>query len=288
MLSTQTLLGCLAVAYMAIRAYKRSSLDTGGIAAAIVIGIIHAIHPFRIIVLLLAFFLAGTRLTHWGGDIKADLLHQQSSGKGRTATQVLCNSAPATICALIHLMSSSPVFKHDLLVYAIVAQYACSAADTFSSEIGILNDDWPVLITTFRKVPPGTNGAISVLGIIAALMGGSFIGVVAAIVIPCDGILVRFALMLVGTFAGLLGSLLDSVLGATLQRTVYDTQMKKVIELHGGQAVATTKEHEDRNNFIVIGKDVLDNNMVNLVSAVMTMIITVATIMVISTILSLR
>lgn len=307
-LHIQTTLGLLCVLLMVYRAHSQRSLTPDGIVAAAVVGTIHALHPFRIIVLLVTFFLCGTKLTHWGSDIKAELLtdnqaaittedqptvkdrsdQKGSSGeakKGRTAVQVLCNSLPATSLALLHLSfftDHEPLrFSHhlqDLLIFGVVALYACSAADTFSSEIGILNEDWPILITTFRKVPPGTNGGVSILGLIAALMGGTIIGLTSALVIPTADRTTKFVLLFVGTGSGLFGSLADSVLGATMQKTVYNAQMKKVIEVHGGAAVKRNDAHTDKDKYIVLGYDVLDNNQVNLVSALITVVVTMTAV----------
>lgn len=316
-LSVQTVIGLIAVLYMIYRAHSRKSLTPDGIIAAAIVGTIHAIHPFRLLVLLLVFFLCGTKLTHWGSDIKSELLtddhdHKEESTiiqdsstvqvctaskktgpvhdkKGRTAVQVLCNSLPATVLALTHLLlyctTEAPPhalsFSHDpsdLLIFGVIAQYACSAADTFSSEIGILNDGWPILITTFRKVPPGTNGGVSLLGLIAALMGGSMIGLSSCLAIPTSGWRTKVCVVVVGTTAGSFGSLIDSVLGATLQRTIYDTQMKKVIEVHGGSAVKKSAKHAQGDTYIVLGYDVLDNNQVNLVSALITVVVTMAVV----------
>lgn len=295
MLDVQTSLGLLAVLYMIYRSYARSSLTFDGILAASFVGIIHAVHPFRLLPILLVFFLCGTKLTSWGADIKQQLLsdHEgaktsESDGrvkakKGRTAIQVCCNSLPATLLALFHLLiygvewhSSLSISSsvQDLLIIGVVAQYACSAADTFSSEIGILDDNWPLLITTMRKVPPGTNGGVSLLGLVAGLMGSCIIGLTASLVIPTHSWWAKFGLLGLSVMAGLCGTLLDSILGATCQKTVYDTSMKKVIERHGGASVSHNADHDDKTKFIVIGHDLLDNNQVNLVSALLTIVIT--------------
>ena len=48
--------------------------------------------------------------------------------------------------------------------------------DTLASELGILSKSPPLLITTFKRVPPGTNGAMSVLGTVVSILGGGLIG----------------------------------------------------------------------------------------------------------------
>ena len=53
---------------------------------------------------------------------------------------------------------------------------ACCLGDTFASEIGILSKSTPRLATTWKKVPPGTNGGMTLLGTLASVLGGALIG----------------------------------------------------------------------------------------------------------------
>lgn len=63
-----------ALGLMIFRAYSKNSLTTGGLIAATITGIAHAVHPWNLpFVLLCVFFLAGTRVTHIKEDIKAKL-----------------------------------------------------------------------------------------------------------------------------------------------------------------------------------------------------------------------
>jgi uncharacterized membrane protein len=136
--------------------------------------------------------------------------------------------------------------------------YAAVAADTFSSELGILATSKPRLITApWRQVPPGTNGGVTPTGIHAGLLGSFIISITAAVLLPfcptsifgLTGTLgggvttvgwtirsrVNFTLAM--TFVGLCGSLLDSLLGALLQASVIDVRTGKVIEGEGGGKV---------------------------------------------------
>ena len=93
-----------------------------------------------------------------------------------------------------------------------------SNGDTWASEIGILSKDLPILITTFKKVPRGTNGGISTLGLLASMCGGLFIGIIAGLpsilFLDCS---IRyhnaFLILCIGGISGLIGSLIDSLLG---------------------------------------------------------------------------
>jgi uncharacterized membrane protein len=141
----------------------------------------------------------------------------------------------------------------DLLVIGIIANYAAVAADTFSSELGILAKAEPRLITspTLRKVPRGTNGGVTLLGLGAGLLGSMIVVTAAISFLPfCnDGTVGRLGggtpwtieqrrlLMVALTLWGALGSLLDSLLGALFQRSVKDVRTGKIVEGEGGVRV---------------------------------------------------
>jgi len=59
---------------------------------------------------------------------------------------------------------------------AYYAGFACCNADTWASEVGVLSQEDPILITTMKTVPKGTNGGISKLGCIMSFLGGALIG----------------------------------------------------------------------------------------------------------------
>jgi uncharacterized protein (TIGR00297 family) len=100
---------------------------------------------------------------------------------------------------------------HDLVWFAVsIGGIAASIADSWASEIGRLSPKNPVSLRTRRRVPEGTSGAVSALGFAATGLGGLAVGVVGALI-------GNPAIIVVGTAAGVVGSLLDSLLGATVQ-----------------------------------------------------------------------
>lgn len=107
---------------------------------------------------------------------------------------------------------------------AVLAAFACSNGDTWASELGIFSKADPVLITTLEKVPRGTNGGVSLWGLFVSFAGGVFVGVfyyLATIILVDDESLlnspVQFPIIILGGIAGLVGSIIDSFLGATCQ-----------------------------------------------------------------------
>ena len=206
--------------------------------------------------------------------------------------QVLANSVVATILIVLHYRklslsnesngNSCYPYGSDLLVVGIVSNYTAVAADTFSSELGILSKSWPRLITspTFRKVPPGTNGGISLAGTIAGFGGAAVIAATSAILMPfCMGDdankwqgkdVVYFVLVV--TLWGGFGSLVDSFLGAVFQTSVVDVKSGKIVEGQGGKAVPARAPGDEQiagegSRKVVSGLGVLDNNAVNLMMA---------------------
>jgi uncharacterized membrane protein len=116
------------------------------------------------------------------------------------------------------------------------ASLAGANADTWGTELGILNPGQPRLITTYKPVPKGTSGGVSLVGTIAGLGGSALIG---GIAILCqligwapESMLPLWVQFLIITGAGFLGSVVDSLLGATLQGIYYCPVCSKETERH--------------------------------------------------------
>lgn len=63
------------------------------------------------------------------------------------------------------------------LTTAYVAHHSTNLADTLASELGVLSNSEPLLLTSLKKVPRGTNGGVSLLGMGFSAVGGGVIGV---------------------------------------------------------------------------------------------------------------
>ncbi len=152
--------------------------------------------------LLLVFTLtfAATR----AGKLRKQRLRTAESSRGRSASQVMANLGVAALIVTI----SPPAWP--LLALAALAE---AAADTSSSEIGMAFPGKTVLLTTGKQVPPGMDGGISLAGTAAALLAAAVISASAVMMNLIPG---HYATVLI--YAGFLGSLVDSLIGALLER----------------------------------------------------------------------
>ncbi len=158
---------------------------------------------------LLALFLVTFAATRFGRGKKQRLGVAEDS-HGRKAAQVAANLGVAGLGAAAALSHPLPGTCYAVVVAASLAE---ATADTLASELGEVLGGDPLMLTTLRSVPPGTDGAISLAGTLAGTGGAILLVFVAAFTL---GLGTRDALCAgLGAFAGLF---VDSLLGATAER----------------------------------------------------------------------
>lgn len=157
------------------------------------------------------------------GRRKKELLGIAEGRRGRRAAQVAANlgfaalvaSAPVQIWLLNArwLPLSLVGGQMPLLSWALaLAALAEAAADTVSSEIGQVFGGRPRLITTWRAVDPGHDGAVTLVGTLAGLLAAAAIAAAGAWALRANPHLFW------ASFAGgAFGLFFDSLLGATLE-----------------------------------------------------------------------
>jgi uncharacterized protein (TIGR00297 family) len=135
-------------------------------------------------------------------------------------SNVLANSGVALLAVITAAAGEfvEPAAVVTLAVpFAFAGSLATALGDTLSSEIGCLYDN-PRLITTFERVDPGTDGAVTWQGELAGLAGIGIISGLATATLPLGpgGSATGLAAMIVAG-GGLAGITADSILGATVE-----------------------------------------------------------------------
>jgi uncharacterized protein (TIGR00297 family) len=199
-------IGLLLSAVTAWVAYRRQMLTRSGALGAIITGTLTLAAGLNWALILIAFFLSSSILSKFGAQRKATAREQFSKSDQRDLWQVMANGGLGTIIAVLYILTGE-----DTLWIPYLASFATVNADTWATELGTLSRQTPRLITTLRKAEPGTSGAVTPAGTLASLAGAAFIGVIGGL---WDDFL---QVMVIVTLAGLVGSLFDSLLGATVQ-----------------------------------------------------------------------
>lgn len=195
--------------------WKLDLLTPGASAAAFLTGsIVGVFGCLEWFVLLMAFTIAGLAVTkvHYKEKVANGL--QEGKRGERTHRNVFGVGIPPCAIAVIAFFLNGEYC--DLLNIAFVSSLAVAAADTIASEIGT-KDKRVWMITSGKRVVPGVNGGVSVLGTVSSFFASFMISLFAWILIYRD----VDAYLLIPTAAGMLGNILDSFVGATLENGGY-------------------------------------------------------------------
>jgi len=191
-------------------AFRAKTADLSGLFSAALVGIILLVFAApqgpQWFLIMLTFFILGSSATKYKYEYKKRIGVEQGKSGARGYRNVFANGIIAAAAAVLF-----GVFQQPLFVVMYVGCVATAAADTLASEIGVTGGI-PRLITTFRKVPIGTNGGITLIGEMVALIGGFIVSVVAMLLN-----VITPQMMVICTITGFVGTNIDSVIGATLE-----------------------------------------------------------------------
>lgn len=248
----QVVYGFLLAILVAYLAYRVHSLNLSGAIAATTVGtIIFGLGGWQWAVLLLTFFITSSGLSRLFRKRKISFDEKFSKGHERDAGQVFGNGGLATFFAALHAFYP----ESTLLWIGFAASLAAVNADTWATELGVLNPTPPRMITNLtRRVEKGTSGGISLFGTLASLAGAAVIALPTVLFSPV-GTLPSYSFLLI-TASGLSGSLLDSFLGATVQAMYFCPKDQKETEKHPIHSCGTETVH-------IRGRQWLDNDWVN-------------------------
>ncbi|XP_004932076.1 transmembrane protein 19 [Bombyx mori] len=269
---TKWMVSCFIPLLIAVYGYKKRSINLSGAVSGLLIAFILTLSSYGFLAAIFTFFITSSKATKVKSHLKRKFEADFKEGGQRNWIQVLCNGGMAAQLALLYLLdvgsSERPIdfvkdYRSSWLSIGILGVFACCNGDTWASEIGtVFSSSDPYLITSWKKVPRGTNGGVTFIGTVFSGLGGFVIGLSQYFVLylfsdksSWDYAPPQWPIILMGTISGLLGSLVDSILGATLQFSGLNKEGK--IVNHSYDAV----KH-------ISGWNILDNHSVNLISTI--------------------
>ena len=203
-------------------AYRLKTADIPGLFSAALVGILLIVFAgISWFLIMLSFFIIGAAATRYQMEYKKSLHVEQESGGVRGYVNVFANGLVSVIAAVCFGVTQHPAF-----IALYLGSIATAAADTVAGEIGVCSGK-PYLITTFKPVPEGTNGGVSLTGEIAGLFAATFVSACAVLLGIAD--MPTFIASVIG---GLIGANIDSLIGELLEN-------KKIIGNAGTNLLAT-------------------------------------------------
>jgi len=202
--------GALVNAVLAAAAYAAKSVSVSGALSGFVLGTaLFTFGGWRGFLMLFVFFVLGTVATKLGYRRKAALGIAQEKGGRRGVKNAVANTLAGVLFAFLAVSTASP----EVFTAALVAAFATAVCDTVSSEVGQAYGRTHLLITNFRRVPAGTDGAVSLEGTLAGLAASLVLAGIAwqieLVTLPVAGIVAA---------AGFAGATIESYLGATVKK----------------------------------------------------------------------
>jgi uncharacterized protein (TIGR00297 family) len=191
-------------------AWRLGTVSPSGAWAGLVLGAsLWAFGGWQAFVLLLAFFVLGTAATRVGWARKRALGIAQDRGGRRGARHALANVSTAVVCSFLAV--ATPYGR--VFLTGLVAALATAACDTVSTEIGQAFGRRHHDVASWRRVAPGTPGAVSLEGSLAGAAAAALLAAIAWVlsVVPGPGAAV---IVLV---AALAGAWIESYVGATIE-----------------------------------------------------------------------
>ena len=198
----------LTVLFAAFAYWLHSVSISGAMAGWIVSFVLYAAAGSRAFVTLIVVFLLTWAATKLGYQRKQRLGTAEKKG-GRTASQVLANIGVAAVCAVAYRLSHG----NEIFLLALTTALAEAAADTVSSEVGQAFSETARLLTTWERVPSGTDGGMTSLGTLSGILAAFLVSFTASATN-----LLAWKWLAISACAAVMATLADSLMGALLER----------------------------------------------------------------------
>ncbi len=205
-------------------AYFRKVLTWDGSLAAFTVGFIIGIFGDILwLLLLFVFLITSFAATRYKFDEKRAIGVQEGIRGERRYSNVLANGLVPSLVAMVGFFQSAHLPK-PISGLLFVSAISVAASDTLASEMGVLSPN-TYIITNLRKVRPGTNGGVSLLGQGAALAAAVYTTFMAWIFLSLLPLALGYdpsfplspVLLAIPIIVGFVGCQIDSVVGATLE-----------------------------------------------------------------------
>jgi len=276
------IIGFIIVGLFGLFSIKAGIVDYSGLIAGFIVGFgVWVFGGGSWFLIILTFHLVAGAFTKFKYERKRKAGFAQEKGGARGWPNVFANGSVALLCAMIGGISifcsqnnSFIIIENSNLVglafFGFLGSISTMSADTLGTEIGLLSNSKPRLITHLsKKVEPGTSGGVTILGELGGIIGSLVVSVIAWFVyiihriyhlpfieLPFAG----FELIIIGIISGLAGGVVDSIIGATVQG---------LFQCQGTCGKITEKnKHCGVPARHIRGWKILDNNMVNLLASI--------------------
>ncbi len=244
------------IVVLALGGFKLKALSFSGALGTFLVGIFIALGFQGYGLLLIGlFFVTSSFWSKYNRKKKENIDDMHEKGSQRDLVQVLANGGVPALIAIMAYLSPA-----EYWIYGFVVSIAVANSDTWASEIGTLSRKRPFSIFRMEKVEPGTSGAISVLGSLAAIAGSAIIGVSSYFLWGE----IKAGIVFLIIVMGVVGCFIDTILGATVQSAFRCKVCGKLVE---------KKVHCHQPTILVKGVSFVNNDVVNISSIILASLI---------------
>ncbi|MFN3402629.1 MAG: DUF92 domain-containing protein [Cytophagaceae bacterium] len=208
--------------FTAIYSYRKKSVSGSGLGAMLIVSSIFIwLWLIPQLVILFLMFASSSLLTMYKKEHKQEINEIVEKKGPRDYIQAICNLGVAFLLGLIYYLNNS-----EAILVAFCSAVAAANGDSWASEIGGLSKEKPVMITNLKPVEKGISGGITLIGTFGGVAGSLFIAAFSIMLLQNIASLQTFLII---TFAGVVGLLFDSYIGALFQSAFKDSE-GKIIE----------------------------------------------------------
>ncbi|MDD3160175.1 MAG: DUF92 domain-containing protein [Candidatus ainarchaeum sp.] len=198
---TDFLIVAIVLVFFSIVSYALKLLDFQGVLIANVVGlaaITFSPNPLLSFLTVVVFFVIGEVASNF----------PKKKHEKRNIWNVVGNSLPALVALCLIISFPEKSFLFELAFFGAIS---AALSDTLSSEIGYFSKSLPISIITFKKVPKGEDGGVTILGELAALFGAIIISIIYFLAYQ------NMVSAIIVIFAGMVGTNVDSIMGALFE-----------------------------------------------------------------------